>query len=299
MKEDAKMKRGKFLVKVLACLFLLPLSASFVLAQPAPVEKTGQTTKYATGDDGDYEKGVAWPNPRFTDNGDQTVTDNLTGLMWAKNANLFGTKTWAEAINACEILELGANGCNLYTDWRLPNRRELFSLIHDGFYDPAVPNTAGTGEWTDGDPFDNVRLNPYWSSTTLAGTEPMASVVYTEGNIAVAAHYKDANLFGEKNWADAITTCENLEWGANGCNIYTDWRLPNSNELASLLDKSNYDPALPNGHPFNNVQSYYYWSSTTLASNSANAWFVNVFNGVVNGGNKASIRYVWPVRGGR
>ena len=52
-----------------------------------PVEKTGQTTSYATGDDGDLEKGLAWPNPRFTDNEDGTVTDNLTGLIWLKNAN--------------------------------------------------------------------------------------------------------------------------------------------------------------------------------------------------------------------
>jgi hypothetical protein len=53
----------------------------------APVEKTGQTTSYATGDDGELSKGVVWPNARFADNGDGTVTDNLTGLMWLKNAN--------------------------------------------------------------------------------------------------------------------------------------------------------------------------------------------------------------------
>jgi len=47
----------------------------------APVAKTGQTTSYSTGDDGDLEKDVAWPNPRFTNNSDGTVTDNLTGLI--------------------------------------------------------------------------------------------------------------------------------------------------------------------------------------------------------------------------
>ncbi len=45
------------------------------------VVKTGQTTSYRTGDDGDLEKGVAWPDTRFTDNGNGTVTDNLTGNM--------------------------------------------------------------------------------------------------------------------------------------------------------------------------------------------------------------------------
>ena len=50
----------------------------------APVEKSGQTTSYATGDDGDLEKGVAWPSPRFTDNGDGTVTDGPDEAHLAK-----------------------------------------------------------------------------------------------------------------------------------------------------------------------------------------------------------------------
>ena len=57
----------------------------------AGVPKTGQTTFYATGDDGDLEKGVPWPSPRFTDNGNGTVTDNLTGLTWLEDANCDGT----------------------------------------------------------------------------------------------------------------------------------------------------------------------------------------------------------------
>ena len=63
---------------------------------PAPVSKTGQTVSYATGDDGDLERGVEKPplKDRFTDNGDGTVTDNLTGLIWLKNADCFGSRTW-------------------------------------------------------------------------------------------------------------------------------------------------------------------------------------------------------------
>ena len=60
-------------------------------AKYAPVPKTNQTQKYYTGDDGDLEKGMAWPSPRFTDNGNGTVTDKLTGLMWLKNANCIGS----------------------------------------------------------------------------------------------------------------------------------------------------------------------------------------------------------------
>jgi hypothetical protein len=65
---------------------------------PCPIPQTGQEISDATGDDGDLQMGVPWPNPRFTDNGDGTVIDNLTGLMWAKNANIYGTRTWSEAL---------------------------------------------------------------------------------------------------------------------------------------------------------------------------------------------------------
>jgi hypothetical protein len=57
---------------------------------PAPVPQTGQTASYAAGDDGDIQAGVPWPVPRFTDNGNGTVRDNLTGLIWLKNASCLG-----------------------------------------------------------------------------------------------------------------------------------------------------------------------------------------------------------------
>lgn len=47
---------------------------------------TGQTVSYASGDDGALKKGVAWPGPRFADNQDGTVMDNLTGLVWMQDA---------------------------------------------------------------------------------------------------------------------------------------------------------------------------------------------------------------------
>jgi hypothetical protein len=114
-----------------------------------------------TGQDGDLQKGVASPSPRFTDNGDGTVTDNLTGLMWAKDANLtLETKTWQDAIDYSNNLTLGSQGCGTsYTDWRLPNRNELKSLVDAGNYSPSLPG---------GHPFSNVQSSNYWSSTTYA-----------------------------------------------------------------------------------------------------------------------------------
>jgi hypothetical protein len=157
----------------------------------AGVPKTGQTTKYADGDDGDLQKGVAWPNPRFTDNSDGTVTDNLTGLIWLKNANCWGTRSWASALTNANGL---ANGqCGLTDDssagdWRLPNLRELHSLLHCGVADPALPDTAGTGQWTEGNPFSGVQSETYWSSTTSASSPGGAWRVYLKrGNSGTAS----------------------------------------------------------------------------------------------------------------
>ena len=149
-------------------------------AIPTQVPRTGQTTSYHTHDDGNLQKGVAWPAPRFTDNGDGTVTDNLTGLIWLKNANCAGTKTWDAAIDYCAALHDGCTNCggtnsdcdlsdgSAAEDWRLPNRFELRSLLDLGFHSPALSNAAGTAKWSGGDAFTGVRSSYYWSSTTNA-----------------------------------------------------------------------------------------------------------------------------------
>jgi hypothetical protein len=183
-------KRLLLVLTVLTGMFLL--TATIVWAAPAPVAKTGQTTSYRSGDDGHLEKGVASPRRRFTDRGDGTVLDNLTGLMWAKDANFAEvTKTWYDAIDYANNLSLGSAGCAAY---------------------------------------------------------------------------------------------------------YQDWRLPNVKELQSLIDFSNYSPALPTGHPFSHVQNGYYWSSTTYAYDTSTAWYVSMFYGGVDLYYKTSYHYVWPVR---
>ena len=103
---------------------------------------------------------VPFPEPRFIDNDDGTVRDNLTGLIWLKNANCFGTRTWDEAISDCNGLESGQCGLtdgSQAGDWRLPNLKELFSLIDHGMVAPALPS---------GHPFESVQNLNYWSSTT-------------------------------------------------------------------------------------------------------------------------------------
>ena len=128
--------------------------------------KTGDTftDESVTGEDGELQKGVVWPSPRLTDNGNGTVTDNLTGLIWLKNANCFGMRDWATALSDANALASGS--CSLSDgsvagDWRLPNLRELQSLIDYGRYGSALPS---------GHPFTGVQsVEHYWTRTTTAG----------------------------------------------------------------------------------------------------------------------------------
>jgi hypothetical protein len=152
----------------------LPIVLKAVGLSSAGVPRTGQTESYGPRDDGALQKGVAWPSPRFTDNGNGTVTDNLTGLIWLKNANAFGIKNWTTALTDCNTL--AANGTTLTDgsvagDWRLPNRRELFSLIDDSKFNPALST---------GHPFTGVKSDYYWSSTTHADSTGNAWYVYLD-----------------------------------------------------------------------------------------------------------------------
>lgn len=131
---------NKIVPLVLLLLLTLPAAS---LAGQAFVPQTGQATCYdsaggvipcaGTGQSGDQPPGMPWPDPRFIDNGNGTVTDNLTGLTWLKNANCFGGKSWSGALTAANTLASGACGLtdgSVVGDWRLPNITELYSLIN-------------------------------------------------------------------------------------------------------------------------------------------------------------------------
>ncbi|MDO9263552.1 MAG: DUF1566 domain-containing protein [Desulfosalsimonadaceae bacterium] len=141
------------------------------------VPKTGQTTSYAAGDDGDLEPGVAWPNPRFTDNGDGTVTDNLTGLIWLKNADPCGGKQWADAVAWCSALASGTAGLtdgSVAGAWHLPTITELNSLVDFSKYNPCL---------SAGHPFTAQQSSLYWSSTTYAyNTSSAWGVLFYSGS---------------------------------------------------------------------------------------------------------------------
>ncbi len=106
----------------------------------------------------------------------------------------------------------------------------------------------------------------------------------------------------KRDWDWALISARTLGNGYCGLtdgSLAGDWRLPNHNELLSLTDPTHTNPALPSGHPFSGVQMSYYWSSTTYASYTGSAWFVNLSSGSAVQGYKTNSSHVWPVRSGQ
>jgi len=150
--------------------FLIPV---LLTAGTVNLAQTGETTCYdsagtliacdGTGQDGDIRAGVPWPDPRFTDIGDGTIRDNLTGLVWTQDAKISCTSTgpnWSSALVYVAGMNSGVNPNFGYTDWRLPNALEMLSLSHQGEY--------YTGEWLESQGFTNVGTyaSSYWTSTS-------------------------------------------------------------------------------------------------------------------------------------
>lgn len=137
---------------------------------------TGQTVHYSTapGDDSDFLPAAVQPRYEVKNPlGISSVTvDNVTGLVWVTNqvdAGLSGGYAWDGALTACEGLNYAT-----YTDWRLPNVKELQSIADYSRYDPGI-NTAY---------FLNTQNNFYWSSTTyVPGTISAWFVSFSNGSV--------------------------------------------------------------------------------------------------------------------
>ena len=110
-----------------------------------------------SGQDGEFRTGIPWPEERFTADG-EIVLDHLTGLKWLRSANPAEFPlSWQEALDF--VAEFNRRAAFGFSDWRLPNRRELRSLISHQTRRPALPA---------GHPFVNVFAGWYWSATTAA-----------------------------------------------------------------------------------------------------------------------------------
>lgn len=138
----------------------------------ASLPRTGQTFSYVSGDDAATHTGVTWPTTRFVDNLDGTVSDQLTGLLWLKNAGCFSAMDWASAMAAANALTSGSCGLSdgsAAGQWRVPNANELESLVDVSQSNPAVSATS---------PFTNIDLgHAYWSSTTYTALNSNAFAI--------------------------------------------------------------------------------------------------------------------------
>ena len=309
-----------------------------------------------TGQDGESRRGIHWPEPRFVTRG-EIVEDLLTGLQWTRDANLAAFPvTWPEALAA--IAEINRTRLQDHDDWRLPNRREMRSLMSYQTRKPSLPT---------GHPFVNFFLGWYWTSTSAAIDPAYAWYIHLEGARMFYGRKNQYCLFwpvrgtarrlaqtGQKNcydldgremagrgsgqdgelrqglvwpaprfegragivhdhltklvWLrDTDPSGRNLDWpealalvqqlnraGAGGRN---DWRLPNVNELESLVDCSRAQPALAAGHPFINLREGY-WSATTSFFETDWAWVLYLAKGALGVGHKPGKNFsAWPVAG--
>jgi len=270
------------------------------------------------------------------------VRDELTGLIWEVKtyANKDLLYTWNQATAYVETMN-NADFCG-HHDWRLPTIKELSSIVHAGRNTPAVtaiffPNTIGD------DVLDSSVISRYWSGTEDAADPANAWYVrFKLGNVynsedengnkdrqfhvrAVRGGRADfagtrfvdngttitdraTGLVWQKSyaaelmdWEAALNYCEDLVLDSQD-----DWRLPNRNELQSLLDYSRHTFAVDAGFtgdfPAYNGVGIYFWSSTANdrdppAGENRHAWYVDFVHGQVFSSDYGDTYYVRAVRG--
>lgn len=322
----------------------------------------GQNIECAgSGQDAESSRGTAWPKPRFevmnVPDSSGIVTDLLTGIIWTRDANPGEfPMDWAEAHEF--VSRMNHDREHGFDDWRLPDRRELRSLISHQTRNPALP---------EGHPFINIFMGWYWTATTAAIDEAFAWYVHMEGGrtfygarsqyylvwpvrgkgngVLPVTGQRGDSPFGAKwpeprfevlpgdevqdrltgliwrrvadltggpvLWEEALEAVRMLNpEDARSKDTHSTpsetreprrerdrWRLPNINELESLVDMSRYDPALPAGHPFRECRDVY-WSSTTSMFEPDWAWALYMNKGAVGVGRKGYARFhAWAVSG--
>lgn len=282
---------------------------------------TGQTQKYTNtfGEDADYSINP----PSFTDNGDGTVTDNVTELVWQQVDG--GEMTWENALAYAKKLNLAG-----HADWRLPTSQELFSIVDHSALNPALDTRV----------FPPSGAEYWWSSTPRADDPSRVWVVNAGGGIGAhqkresrsaggnrAIHvrcvrssvsnlpqdlknrfvdhgdgtvtdtvtgldWQQAEVESAMTWEEALAYAEGLLLAGQ-----TDWRLPSIKELRSLSDDGFVRPSIDR-HCFPGMRSSPYWSSTSQVNRPTRAWYVDFDSGLVTYAEKSVGQCVRCVRGG-
>lgn len=116
------------------------------------------------------------------------------------------------------------------------------------------------------------------------------------GQDPLTCMYGSLNQF---NWQEALQRAENVNAGTAGTNLnYTDWRVPNIKELASIAEEQCDSPAI-NDSVFPDTPSSGFWSASPYAANADSSWYVYFLDGSGSGNYKHSSYYVRLVRGGQ
>lgn len=279
---------------------------------------TGETTSYTTtfGEDNDY---IINP-PFFLIQGNGTVIDTVTGLMWQQAAG--GEMTIENAIIYCDTLTLGG-----YMDWRLPDAHESFSILNHQYANPALDVSVFTKDsaeyWWTSDRQAN-DSNKVWVTNKGGGignhlkTEARSAggskIIQVRAVRDISAptlipdHFTDngngtvtdniTNLIWQKvpfadtlNWEQALTYAATLFLAGN-----SEWRLPNIKELQSINDEGLINPSLNTSY-FSAGTAKKYWSSTTLPNQTTKAWYLNTQYGITTYDEKTLKHYLICVRG--
>ena len=166
---------------------------------PAPVEQTGITRCAGTtagqeipctgtGQDGEDQGGVPWPAPRFVNNGDGTVTDRLTGLIWLQPFCV--VDTWDAVVALVKVLSRGICGLNdnsVAGNWRLPNVAELLSLVSWSGGGIAGGNTfpfSDTFVWSSTPSVERSEFGVAFWMVTFGANTPVQLVRHSRTSVA-------------------------------------------------------------------------------------------------------------------
>jgi len=272
-------------VKRFICLILI---AFFIISQiafaadvttfhwgwpPAPLLKTGQTTSYHAGDDGDLELGIAHDytvltTGRYAGNTNVTINsktyafpnacvqDNRTGKMWARTV---------------PQSDIGPNA-NGRLFW------EQYTLDAETCTCDAVGKTITADALT---PFDTDALCA-GRIFTILGSATGNNGTFTVASISTTVITVDEAVIDEASISLNFATVDDLIWNladeanANGLAGYSDWRIPNILELLSIVDAEEYNPAIDT-LTFPSTPAAFFWASTTLvrgATDSAIALYM-------------------------
>jgi hypothetical protein len=279
-----------------------------ITTHPYRFPDTGQAALYTAtfGEDADYTINP----PSYADNGDGTIVDNNTALVWQKQDDGI-MRSWDEANAYCGGLSLAGTG------WRLPTFLELMTIVDYGRFYPAIDATF----------FRNTQSSFYWSATNFFYPDSVWGAYFSDGSLSTAYRTytnlvrcvrgeEHPSVFTDNNdgtvtdtttglmwqkfddgtartWEQSLSYCEGLSLAG-----FTDWRLPNAKELSSIVDTTKYGPAIDTVS-FPNTQSYaWYWTSTSDAYPGwgTYAWLVGFNSGGLYSTDKTYTYYVRCVR---